>query len=84
MFIRITSGPMDPEIFRSSHSLEDPELKVSCYSVCVCVCVRACVRACMHARVHVYVLWGPCPAPFSICMFVQHSEDCVLVGPQVA
>lgn len=25
--LRITSGPMDPEIFRSSHSLEDPELK---------------------------------------------------------
>ena len=30
MFLRITSGPLEAEVFQSSHSLEDSELKVRC------------------------------------------------------
>lgn len=27
--IRITSGPFDPELYKSEHEVEDPELKVT-------------------------------------------------------
>lgn len=36
--LRITSGPLEPELYKSEHEVQDPELKVRSYHLLVWCC----------------------------------------------